>query len=610
MIPAMRVQKLGSYLLGERLGVGGMAEVFAAEHAQQGRVALKRILPALAEDQEFADMFWDEARITSRLEHPNIVRLLDYGRIDQQLYMALEYVQGPTLARVLRKAARSGKRFDIPVLVGIMIELLDALHYVHTASDERNNPLAIVHRDVSPGNVMMTGHGHVKLGDFGIVRSQAVLRRTQPGELKGKIGYMAPEQALGEPVSHRSDLFSVGIIMAEFLTLRPLFLGKNEMQTLSRTVNVDLSTWHRYNQHVPVPLRGVVERALRKDSRERYATAAQMRAALLDVARSAGWGLDNRRVISFLQDLELLPREDARSGERRIHRPRHLDGAGHVDGSGGDRHKGTSISQELPTIVQELGAPRRPQGRPVWQVDFTPNTMPMQLFSALRRVWDGVVELSSGGESLALEICQGRILAAHDSTGFLPLGKMLQQASLALPKELALAIGESRRANQRLGEFLVGQGRLRESILSRLLNEQTTARLARWFDDRSGRLAVFVDDSTAPLSASERERASVAMCVSALRQGYNLERLERALSPVMNGVLLSVPGVSPTTLAFTDPEVRALRTALEGGAYEGHSVRTVIDSVERERIARRSEAMFSIFVALSAGLIHAPGFGR
>ncbi len=358
MIPAARVQKLGSYLLGDRLGVGGMAEVFAAENDHLGQVALKRILPGLAQDQEFADMFWDEARITSRLDHPNIVRLLDYGRVDQQLYMALEYVQGPTLARVLRKAAKSGSRFDIPVLVGMMVELLDALHYVHTAADERGKPLAIVHRDVSPGNVMMTGHGHVKLGDFGIVRSQAVIRRTQPGELKGKIGYMAPEQALGEPVSHRSDLFSVGIIMAEFLTLRPLFLGKNEMQTLSRTVNVDLSTWHRFNQHVPVALRGVVERALRKKASERYSTAAEMRAALLDVARAGGWGLDNRRVVAFLQELELLPREDARSGERRVQRPRHLDRAGDVG------PQSLSMSQELPTIVQELGAPRRPQGRP------------------------------------------------------------------------------------------------------------------------------------------------------------------------------------------------------------------------------------------------------
>ncbi len=234
----------------------------------------------------------------------------------------------------------------------------------------------------------------------------------------------------------------------------------------------------------------------------------------------------------------------------------------------------------------------------------------MQLFSALRRTWDGVVELTSGGESLSLEICQGRILAAHDSTGFLPLGRMLQEASLATPKDLAMAIGQSRRVNQRLGEFLVGQGRLRESILARLINEQTVKRLSRWFDDRRGKLAIFVDESKAPVSVSEREPASVAMFVSALRQAFNQEKLDAALRSVMSAVLLSVPGVSPTTLAFTDPEVRALRTALQGGAYEGLSVRTVIENVERERIARRSEAMFAIFVALSAGLIHAPGFGR
>lgn len=579
-----------------------MAEVFAAESDTHGRVAIKRILPGLAEDREFGDMFWDEARITSRLDHPNIVRLLDYGRVEQQLFMALEYVEGPTLARVLRKAAKSGQPFDIPVLVGMMIELLDALHYVHSAKDERGKPLSIVHRDVSPGNVMMTGQGRVKLGDFGIVRSQAVIRRTQPGELKGKIGYMAPEQALGEVVSPRSDLFSVGIIMAEFLTLKPLFLGKNEMQTLSRTVNVDLSTWHRHNQHVPVGLRSVVETALRKDPEHRHHSAEQMRASLIDVARNAGWGLESGRVVSFLQGLELLPLEENRSGERRIRRPRDHDPTQPALGS--------SSSQEMPTIVQELGAPRRPQGRPVWNVEFAPTTLPMQMFSAFRRTWDGVVELSSAGELLSVEIYRGSILSAHDSTGLFPLGRMLQQASLITPKELAQAIGASRRANMRLGEFLVSERRLRESILARLIKEQTEARLAQWFGERRGELAVFVDERNGPTSVGEREPGSVATLVAALRQGSSAGYLERALASVMDAVVLPARGGSPTALSLTDPEIRALRTTLEGGAYEGLSVRTVIENVEAERISRRGEGMFALFVALSAGLIHAPGFGR
>jgi hypothetical protein len=446
----------------------------------------------------------------------------------------------------------------------------------------------------------MTAHGHVKLGDFGIVRSQAVMRRTQPGELKGKIGYMSPEQAVGEQVTHLSDLFSVGIIMAEFLTLRPLFLGKNEMQTLSRTVSVDLSTWHRYNQHVPLALRSVVEGALRKDPRERHQSAAQMRAALLEVARNAGWALESTAVVRELRSLELLPEEEDRSGERPVTRPRFMD-ATQREGSG-------TMSLELPTVAQQLGAPRRPQGKPVWNVGYTSLTLPMQLFSALRRTWDGVVELSSAGELISIELLGGRVLAAHDSTGVMPLGRMLQEASLVDPAQLAKAIGESRRANLRLGEYLVLERRLRESTLARLLRQQTETRLSRWFAGTDGDLAIFVDARSA--RERESEPSSVATLVAAMRRGISQDALASFLGSVADAVVLPSHGVSPTTLALTEPEVRALRTTMEGGAYEGRTVRAVIECVEKERIARRGEAMFALFAALSAGLVHAPGFGR
>src|SRR5690606_21830753 len=194
------------------------------------------------------------------------------------------------------------------------------------------------------------------------------------------------------------------------------------------------------------------------------------------------------------------------------------------------------------------------------------------------------------------------------STGLFPLGRMLQEASLITPKELAQAMGASRRANMRLGEFLVSERRLRESILARLIKEQTEARLAQWFGERRGELAVFVDERNGPTRVGEREPGSVATLIAALRRGSSAGYLERALASVMDAVVLPARGGSPTALSLTDPEIRALRTTLEGGAYEGLSVRTVIENVEAERISRRGEGMFALFVALSAGLIHAPGF--
>ncbi len=594
MFQGARVQQLGEYVLGDRLGIGGMAEVFAAHSPRFGQVAVKRILPGLAQDQEFADMFWDEARITSRFEHPNIVRILDYGRVYQELFMALEYVSGPTLARVLRRAAKEKDPFPMPVLVGLMIELLDALDYVHTSTDERGQPLRIVHRDVSPGNLMMTEHARLKLGDFGIVRSEAVVRRTQPGELKGKIGYMSPEQALGGAISAQSDLFSVGIIMAEFLTLRPLFLGKNEMQTLSRTVSSDLSTWHRFNGHVPIPLRSVVERALKVDMGERYASAAQMRHELLDVARRAGWRLDPTAAVQLLQRLELLPKEGDASGERRIVRPPAPQ----------DR------PLEMATQAGHAGVLRRPQGRPTWDVHFSRADLPMQLMSAVRRCFHGVVELTHETDSLLIELRAGRVMAVHDSSGQSPLGKLLREAGLLDSASLTKAIGESRRLDLRLGEYLVVAGKVRESIVSRLLTEQATTRLAAWFKQPFGKLAVFLDPELPRVMDEDVEPASLADIVAAMRRGIGSEDLGGYLSGVMDSVVLPARGASVDPFGLTDPEARSLLTTFEGGSYEGLSVRTVIEGVERERIARRTEATFAMLVGLSAGVIHAPGFGR
>ena len=186
------LRKLGPYRLGERLGAGGMAEVFVAQrdgpHGFARRFAIKRILPQLAKDPRFVAMFCDEARICAALSHPNIVQVVDFGEHAGDLFMAMEYVEGVSCAKLLRSVAARGERFPLGAALFIAHEVLRALAFAHDARDEQGRPLGIVHRDVSPGNILLGRAGEVKLTDFGIVRGAFIDRRTYPGELKGKLG--------------------------------------------------------------------------------------------------------------------------------------------------------------------------------------------------------------------------------------------------------------------------------------------------------------------------------------------------------------------------------------------------------------------------------------
>jgi len=196
---AMAENRVGPYLLTDRLGSGGMAEVWVGQNVETlapSRYAIKRILPQLSKDSRFVAMFCDEARICAALHHPNIVRVLDFGEHRGELFMAMEYVEGTSCARLLRNVAAKGRRFPLDVALFIAREVLEALSYAHDAQDEKCRSLGIVHRDVSPGNILVSASGEVKLTDFGIVRSEFIARRTYPGELKGKIGYMSPEQVV------------------------------------------------------------------------------------------------------------------------------------------------------------------------------------------------------------------------------------------------------------------------------------------------------------------------------------------------------------------------------------------------------------------------------
>src|SRR5450755_3328143 len=240
---------LGPYELVERVATGGMAEVYLARragpHGFQKVVAVKRILPQLAKDTDFVAMFVDEARVCARLSHPNIVQVFDFGEEGGELYMAMEYVDGTTGARLIRAAAAKGEELPLDVCLHLALSVLRGLEYAHSARDEDGKPLSLVHRDVSPGNVLIDRSGAVKLTDFGIARAAVIERRTDAGQLKGKLGYMSPEQVVGRELDARSDLFTLGIVLAEMITLRPLFSGGRELDVLLRIRDADVGAIDR-----------------------------------------------------------------------------------------------------------------------------------------------------------------------------------------------------------------------------------------------------------------------------------------------------------------------------------------------------------------------------
>ncbi|HEY4392677.1 MAG TPA: serine/threonine-protein kinase [Polyangia bacterium] len=282
----------GRYTLLERLAVGGMAEVFRAKisssHGFEKILVIKRILPHLAADPGFVTMFIDEAKLTAQLTHPKIVQILDFGEVGGQYFTALEFIDGFDALGLLRIAAQKKVRVPPPLALFIVQEMLEALDYAHNARDMEGKPMQIVHRDISPSNIFISRRGDVKLGDFGIAHAKRRESKTQAGTLKGKYGYMSPEQVVGRPVDARSDLFAVGIVLAELLTGRRLFSASADLDVLLKVRDVHLDRLDKYGADLPRALDRILRRALRKDPAERPQTAVELHDELADYLFSVG----------------------------------------------------------------------------------------------------------------------------------------------------------------------------------------------------------------------------------------------------------------------------------------------------------------------------------
>ncbi len=296
--------QFGRYQLLKKLASGGMGQVFLARTGQEGfekLVVLKRILPHLVEDEEFFTMFQDEAKITMRLNHPNIAQIFEFGEERGIHYLVMEYIAGEDIRRLTKRVAAAGQTLPLGVILRVIADAAAGLDYAHKGRDSKGVPLHLVHRDVSPQNVLVGFDGAVKLIDFGVAKAAGRAQHTATGILKGKFPYMSPEQAEGLDIDARSDVFALGIVLWELLTNKRLFKGDNDVMTQRLVKACQVPPPSQVDPTLPVDLDPIVLKALEKNPDDRYPDAAAFRLALEEFAMKKSMPASSAHLVAFLQ---------------------------------------------------------------------------------------------------------------------------------------------------------------------------------------------------------------------------------------------------------------------------------------------------------------------
>lgn len=300
----MQPVRLGNHELLVRLASGGAANVFLVRDLSSPEsnrlIALKTLLPSLASNEDFLQMFFAEARIASSLKHENIVSITGFGQVEGIHCLAMEYVFGASLSQVLRASARAKKPLTVGVLLRVTAAVCDALHFAHEMTDTNGQPMGLVHRDVTPQNILIGFNGVPKLTDFGIAKATGRGWETQAGIVKGKFSYMSPEQALGKKVDRRSDIFGTGIVLWEALTGRDLFRGSTPMEVLTAIREQKIEAPSKVVSGLTPIVDPIVMKALRRSPRDRYQTAEEMRDAILALIERAGVEIESETIAKEL----------------------------------------------------------------------------------------------------------------------------------------------------------------------------------------------------------------------------------------------------------------------------------------------------------------------
>jgi eukaryotic-like serine/threonine-protein kinase len=574
----------GRWQLLDRIAIGGMAEIFKAKqtgaHGFEKIVVIKRILPQLASDPEFLAMFIDEAKIQCALEHPKIVQVFEFGEVDGQYFIAMEYIDGLDALGLLRACAHRRVRLPVRLAVHVIGEVLDALAYAHGKRGGDGRPLGLVHRDISPSNILISRRGDVKLGDFGIARAAEREKnsKTQSGTLKGKYGYMAPEQVVGAELDGRADLFAVGIVLAEMLMGRRLFTAPNDLDVLLMVRDAKLERLDRHGADIPAPLRAIVDRLLSRDADARYASAGEAREALHDFLFDTRQRVNGADLAAYLESMyaegtptttppadgTLMGEDTRRRAESAARRQAQLAAASQlpavvaraaeIEREEEARRTGQSIpsSPAIPVdddeLIESASTPRAripdtppppPQPRPRGPVVSQPGEMagtfdttsPVRLFSRLAAAREtGQLVLERGQVVKEIFLVDGApefIASNNPSERF---GEYLVQQGVISPGELSMALAILPRFRGKLGDTLVGLNLLRPLEVFRYLTRQVREKMIEVFSWRDGSFRYL------PGAVNARESFPLGLdafeIIGAGVAGLPLEAVRLALDPL------------------------------------------------------------------------------
>jgi serine/threonine protein kinase len=298
-----KMDRIGPYLLHKKVARGGMAELFLADYVRRDgfkrKVAIKRILPHLAGNKNFIKMFTREARVAALLQHPNVVQIFDYGKIDNAYFIAMEYIDGKNLGEII-SALKQGLPFDKAAF--IISQICKGLDYSHSKKDENTGePFHIVHRDISPQNLLVSYQGEVKISDFGISKARSEPSLTQAGVVKGKMAYLSPEQALGEPIDHRADIYALGLVFYETLTGKRVYTFKNDIDAIRTIPKMDIKPLSMSVPDIPEELNRIVMKCLEKQKDNRYQSASAVNTDLLKFKKEQKLTFDASDLADFMK---------------------------------------------------------------------------------------------------------------------------------------------------------------------------------------------------------------------------------------------------------------------------------------------------------------------